>query len=502
MSTPLPSWMGPPASVCTCDHEESDSMMLATLRQRNIALLWLGGLISQTGDWLLFIGLPVYVYLLTGSALATSILGMASLVPGLLVGSLAGVFVDRWDRRLTMLIAHLLLAVGLLPLFFVHDKGSLWIVYLALFFEAIVSQFVSSAESALIPQLVSKEQLITANALNSVSSNVSRLAGAALGGILLSQSGLQMTVLLDFMSFLFAVAMLWLIRVPKQTRVRSKGEGDELLAEKSSSLLIARERPARAWLEGLRVICAQPPLVVLFVMFAAMNLGEGVFGVMLIIFVRQVLNSGAIVYGWLLSVQTIGGLLGGLLIGQFSRRIAPDRLIWICCCIFGLIDLLIIDLPLFIHGVWLVGLLFLLVGIPGVGFTVGMRMLLQTLVENRFLGRVSGTLLAVCSLMALVGTILAGVLGNRFGPVLLLNIQGSLYLLSGILALSTLSRMLAKRVNILQKELVRETEEEAFTQVASWLTRHMCIWINTFRSRITLFRSWICSLSELRRRRS
>ena len=180
-------------------------------------------------------------------------------------------------------------------------------------------------------------------------------------------------------------------------------------------------------------------------MFAAMNLGEGVFGVMLVIFVRQVLNSGAVVYGSLLSFQRIGGLLGGLLIGQFGKRIAPARLIWVGCCIFGLVDLLIIDLPLFIHGVGLVELLFILVGIPGVGFSVGMQTLLQSLVENRLLGRVSGVLLAVCSLMALIGTTLAGALGDRLGPVLLLNIQGSVYFLSGILALVTLSRMLKIR---------------------------------------------------------
>lgn len=428
--------------------------MLTTLRQRNFALLWLGGLISQTGDWLLFIGLPVYVYLLTGSALATSILSMVSLVPGLLVGSVAGVFVDRWDRRLTLLIANLLLAVGLLPLFLVHDKGSLWIMYLVLFFEAVVSQFIPSAESALIPRLVNEEQLVTANSLNSVSSNISRLAGAALGGILLGLLGLHITVLLDIISFLFVAAMLWLIRMPEQTQTRSDLIVDELALEKSTSILAAWERLGREWLEGLRLICGQPPLVVLFVMFAAMSLGEGVFGVMLIIFVKQVLNSGAVVYGSLLSVQTIGGLLGGLLIGQFGKRIAPVRMIWVCCCIFGLIDLLIIDLPLFIHGIGLVELLFILVGIPGVGFSVGMQTLLQTLVENRFLGRVSGALLAVRSLMALIGTTLAGALGDRLGPVLLLNIQGSVYFLSGVLALLTLKRMLTKR------EVTRQAEKQ------------------------------------------
>ena len=78
--------------------------MLATLRQRNFGLLWFGGLISLAGDWMLNIALPIYVYTLTGSALATGGMLIARLIPNLLLGSVAGVFVDRWDRRHTMII--------------------------------------------------------------------------------------------------------------------------------------------------------------------------------------------------------------------------------------------------------------------------------------------------------------------------------------------------------------------------------------------------------------
>ena len=90
--------------------------MLAILRQRNFALLWLGSLISFVGDWVLFIALPVYIYDLTGSALATGGMFIAQTAPRLLFGSIAGVFVDRWDRRRTMIVANLLSAAVLLLL--------------------------------------------------------------------------------------------------------------------------------------------------------------------------------------------------------------------------------------------------------------------------------------------------------------------------------------------------------------------------------------------------
>ncbi len=88
--------------------------MLTTLRQRNFSLLWSAGLISMIGDWMLFIALPIYVYKLTGSALATSTMFIAEMIPSLLLGSVAGVFVDRWNRKRIMVITNLLLALGLL----------------------------------------------------------------------------------------------------------------------------------------------------------------------------------------------------------------------------------------------------------------------------------------------------------------------------------------------------------------------------------------------------
>jgi MFS family permease len=426
--------------------------MLTTLRQRNFALLWLGGLISQTGDWLLQIGLPVYVYLLTGSALATGFLFITAFVPNIVFGSVAGVFVDRWDRRRTMLIGSVLMALGLLPLLLLHDKSSLWILYPVLFFEATVEQFVVPAQKALIPHLVSEEQLVTANSLNSVGSSVSRLAGGALGGILFGLFGLRTTIWLDLISFLFVAAMLWLMKLPVHTHPELTTE--QPATEKAPSALAAWQKLGIEWLEGVLLVSRQAPLIVLFVMLAVQSIGEGVFGVMLVIFVKLVLHGGAAVYGALLGVQAIGSLLGGLAVGQFGKRVTPARLLGVCTCLFGLIDLLIVDLPIFVKGgVALVGLLFVLVGIPGVGAIVSMQTLLQTLIEDRLRGRVFGAIQAVNALMMLIGITLAGLLGDRLGPVLLLNIQGSVYFLSGVLALLTLRRMLAKRAEALQKKL-------------------------------------------------
>src|SRR5262245_54601932 len=103
--------------------------MWATLRQRNFALLWIAGLISLMGDWMLGIALPVAVYDMTGSVVAMGGMLLAGSLPGILFSSLAGVFVDRWERRRTMIIVNILLAISILPLLLVRSADWLWLIY-------------------------------------------------------------------------------------------------------------------------------------------------------------------------------------------------------------------------------------------------------------------------------------------------------------------------------------------------------------------------------------
>src|SRR5437016_1133752 len=100
--------------------------MLQLLRQRNFGLLVVGGVISSLGDWFLMIALPFYVYGLTGSALATGGTFIAESLPSVLFGSLAGVFVDRWDRRRTMIYSDLLRAFVLLGLLAARSVDTIW----------------------------------------------------------------------------------------------------------------------------------------------------------------------------------------------------------------------------------------------------------------------------------------------------------------------------------------------------------------------------------------
>ena len=120
--------------------------------RRDLRLVLTAGVISLTGDWILTIGLTYRVFAVTGSTVASALTMASAFAPQLLLGAVAGVFADRWDRRRTMIAADLLLAAGLLPLLLVHDASRVWIVFAVLFWEGCVEQFFSPAQQAMVAE--------------------------------------------------------------------------------------------------------------------------------------------------------------------------------------------------------------------------------------------------------------------------------------------------------------------------------------------------------------
>jgi MFS family permease len=400
--------------------------MFATLRQRNFALLWFAGLISLIGDWMLMIGLPIYVYILTRSTLATSTMFIAEIVPRLALGSVAGVFVDRWNRKRIMVITNLLLALGLLPLLLLHSITWLWVVYVVAFLESAISQFFIPAESALLPRLVDEEHLVSANSLGSLSSNAARLIGPPLGGIVAGLLGLNGVALLDAASFLVAAMLIAFIALDARA-VKTSTASDTLA---NPWIKVWRE-----WLAGLRLVKQERNIYGVFILLAITSLGEGVFGVLFVVFVNKILHGGALQIGWLMGAQAVGGLIGGIFIGYVTRKVSPAHLIGFGAISFGFIDLVIFNYPRFYPAFLIALILFVLVGIPGVGMLTGVNTLLQTAVTDEYRGRIFGAVGTTSALLMLLGTTLAGVLGDLLGVVTVLNVQGFMYVLAGILVL-------------------------------------------------------------------
>ena len=168
------------------------------------------------------VGLPIYVYLLTHSVLALSITLLVSSVPNIVLGSFAGVFVDRWHRKYTLVITNLLLAATLFLLLLVRTADRVWIIYIVSFALSCIEQFFSPAQNALLPTLVKEEQLVQANSLNSLSSNLARLVGPDLGGLIAAAFSLNGIVLIDAASFLVAALFVAVIAAPSTAQAATE----------------------------------------------------------------------------------------------------------------------------------------------------------------------------------------------------------------------------------------------------------------------------------------
>ncbi len=406
--------------------------MIALLRQRNFALLWTGGLISMIGNWMLFIAMPIYVYQLTGSALATSLTFIAATVPGLAFSSLAGVFVDRWDRKRVMVISSGLYAATLLPLILVNTAERVWLVYGVVFVQNSISQFFHPAENALLPRIVAADQLVAANALNALNNNVARLIGPPLGGLVAAAFNLPGVVLIDALTFVLAGAMIAL--------VSATGKAEPAASE------AAFDSASGFWAElraGLAIIGHSRPLLVVFLVAAICSFGEGIMSVMFILWVSKVLGGGAQEIGLFMGAQAIGGILGGLIITQVGKTLGTTRLLWMSGILFGLIDLLLFNYPRFFAGIWPGLFLIALVGVPAVGFFTGQTTIMQEHVADRFRGRVFGAYGTMGAIFYLLSTGVVGLVGDAVEPMLMLTFQGGAYVLAGLLVLVGLARPLA-----------------------------------------------------------
>jgi Na+/melibiose symporter-like transporter len=392
------------------------------VRHRDYRFLLAAGLVSLTGDWVLSIGLTYYVYAITGSTMASGTVLLASFLPQVLLGSLAGVFVDRWDRRRTMIAANLLLAAGLLPLLAFDGADRVWIAYLVVLFESCVEQFFTPAASSLMPHLVAEHDLITANALNGQNRNIARLVGAAVGGVAAGVGGVALVTAVDAATFVLAAGLIVVIKARPRP--------------------VATQRPSLRdeWRAGLDLARREPTLRVLFVVAAITSVGEGIIGALAAPFVRDVLRGSASAFGTINAAQAVGGIASGFAAAAVAHRFAPRALLAYGAVVFGLVDLALFLYPLAYVAVWPAIVCMLLVGLPEAFAVVGETTLFQRCSSDSHRGRVFGALGAVQGGAMLAGTLLAGALGDVIGIVPVIAVQGVGYVVAGLIVAAWMPR--------------------------------------------------------------
>lgn len=407
---------------------------------RDYRLLVSAGLISMTGDWVLHVGLTFLVYQITGSTLASGGMLLASFLPSILLGSLAGVLVDRWNRRSTMIVANLLQVVGLVPLLAVHGTGTIWVVYVVAAFQGCVEQFFSPAEQALIPHLVPKEELLGANGVNSQIRDLARLVGSFIGGLVAAVGGISGLAFVDGASFALAAALLVLIAY------RPTASEPETGAE--TSHVGSLTRAVGEWKAGLRTCVASRALRVLLVFGVITAMGEGIMGTLFAPFVRDVLHGNGSDFGLIVGIQAVGGIIGGICVTSAGHRWSAYALFGWGAVGFGIVDLALFLYPLVVPGVAPALVLMVVVGVPGACCVAGMMTTFQTVTSDEFRGRVFGALNAVEGVAILVGIAIASWLGGVVGIVPIIAMQGGGYVVGGAVVLVALRHSAATGVHV------------------------------------------------------
>jgi predicted MFS family arabinose efflux permease len=405
--------------------------MIQTLRQRNFALLWLAGLVSLTGSFMLSVGLKVVVYDMTDSVLAVGGMLLATMLPGILFSAVAGVMVDRWERRRVLVVVNLLLAASILPLLLVRSSDQLWLVYLVGFVQSSLSQFFMPAENAMLPLLSDPKLLPSANALNALNNNLARLLGPAVGGVLVVAGGLEGIILIDALTYVLAAGLALLISVRSHP-------GKDAVKSWSPRKIMGE------WMDGLRIAWEHRTVRALLFMLMLPAISESVMYVLYVPFVTEVLGGDGTTYGALVSAQALGGLVGSLIIGSIATRMHSLHLLAISAIGFGLIDFALFNYPTFLPGVALAFVLLIIAGPFAVGIGSSFQTLIQTNVPDAYRGRVFGTLVLTESVFSLVGIAIASTLSEPLGIVPVINLQAYAYLLVGLMAILLLRERAAK----------------------------------------------------------
>ncbi|HWQ84017.1 MAG TPA: MFS transporter [Anaerolineales bacterium] len=271
---------------------------------RTFLVIWFGQLISTLGSGLTGFALGVWIYQETGSTTLFAMNMLAYAVPNLLVSPLAGALVDRWDRRVVMILSDTGAGLSTLVVFLLLVTNSLeiWHVYIITAISAAFSTFQWPAYSAATSTLVPKEQLGRAGGLVQIGEAISQIIAPGVAGALYVTAGLQGVILIDVLTFVFAVGSLLVVKIPRP-EVSAEGEQGKGSLWKEATY-------------GWKYIIARPGLLGLLSVFAATNFFSGIMQPLLAPLVLDMTSADML--GYLGSVLGVGMLLGTLLMSAWG----------------------------------------------------------------------------------------------------------------------------------------------------------------------------------------
>jgi len=353
--------------------EEKVIKPLTLLKEKDFARLLTGQFLSALGDKLHYVALGVLIYRLTGSALEVGKMTLATFLPYLLFGLIAGAYVDRWNKKRTMITADLLRAVfvGLIPILIGY---SINLVYLLTFLSTTANLFFSPAKMAVIPAIFTKEKILTATSLAESSENITEILGFALAGVLIMFIPIQKIFYLDSLTFLFSAAMIFSMKFSFETQDQAKHKLD---MECDSHIF-------QDILEGLAYIRKTKVLAhTLFTYCLALLVFSG-FNPLIFVYALDTLKTSTVGLGILEASAAVGITVGSIAISVWGNRINKQKLVLWGYFISGLTIGILGMFPIYILA--LLG--FFLTGVSNAMFLIPIQSIFQEETAAPMRGRV------------------------------------------------------------------------------------------------------------------
>ncbi|BCB89219.1 MFS transporter [Phytohabitans suffuscus] len=371
---------------------------------RKFIVFSVGLLMSVLGSAFTGLAMGVWVFLYTGSATQYSLTLLVSLLPGVLFAPIAGALVDRWNRRIILIVSEVASAVTVLGLALLFESGALrpWHIFIAVAVQSVVRSVQLPALSSVVVMLAPKEQVARANGVVMLSQALGNTVGFAAGGVLILAIGFAGVLLIDFATFVVNVVILLFVKIPGPPRTEAgSAAGGGLLAE------------IRA---GWRILGTRRALVALLVFSAALNVSLGYADAMLTPLVLSFASAAAL--GVVVASMGLGAVLGSLSLAAWGgprRRINGLAGFALPLGLFLCLGALRPSIPLI--AVAALGFTFCFTIVDGTS-----RNILQIEVEPDAQGRVFATYNMVGGAVLASSYLLAGPIADHFfEPLLLVN---------------------------------------------------------------------------------
>ena len=387
------------------------------LSNKSFALLWIGQLVSQSGDFIFDVVALWLVLELTGDVFKVGLTTATIFLPGIIIGPLAGVYVDRFNRRTILFVSNTFQAIVVAAIAILYSSGSLPFPLLLglLFLLNSGAQFVRPAVTAVIPSMMAKEDLAPANSLFSISNSLNQIAGFSIGGILILLLGVEVPIYYDSLTFIFAAASVALIAAPVLAVPSLAGAISDPGKLGTSSF---KEK----FLEGILFIRSSRFLLELIAIAIVLNFFAGGIQTLLAPYTKLTIHGNAGTYGGLLAALSAGSVLGSVAVGKLETRRYVGKLLFggVLCtgasvALMGLTSVAAYAFAL----MFIIGVSLTMVNLP-------LQVLIQARVPGDMLGRVFTSLGALVTIATPVAAIATGGLAGSLSIGTTLLLYGAL----------------------------------------------------------------------------